>query len=602
MERSLVWSALALGCVGWLCAMLVLRAAVGASSQKVARSFLMTAFALPLIVFLATLPDRPPFASGHGFGWGFLLGGAGACVVGLSLLKPYLTAGSALRAASLITLPCFVALVAVSAALLLRPSSLLDALMGVAIGWFAVSVVWHYGLSDAADSEAIYRVSFPGLAFVITLCATVALGEIRVAGLYASETGRVVMAPPWRAAALGLGAAIPFSLIVCALPISLLARLAVRVPFAGLFARLFGPLLAEQDTREVAVRGWRLILCGFLIVGLGELLALKVLDDPNLFITVCIGLAVGVLAWWLIRDGLIHAETETPGRLSPWPLAAAVVLGGFMAAFYKLAGYGVGVMLLGVWMIFALANMAALERGETAPGRAADDATLRSLFPLLGFGVLLLLYRFVSSRFEGELRSANLTDHFALFGILLGALLPSLLARSVAPRAVSAEEATSDAPEREQAQRSVSASRVTLARLILAGALALATPALALILWGAKVALAILIGLALAALGVRSSGVRKDINAPDGERAQPSVPMPDAQPLFALAVALALAQWTNHALPLAAMTRAEKIRLALWITGGLLALLLASDYGGRIGNWLRRRRAGGASPVVSGGE
>src|SRR5438105_15298277 len=76
MERSLLWSAFAMGWVGWLCSALARgpRAMRPPGASAVPRAIVATAAALPVLVFLITLPSRPPFAAGQGLGRGFLLG------------------------------------------------------------------------------------------------------------------------------------------------------------------------------------------------------------------------------------------------------------------------------------------------------------------------------------------------------------------------------------------------------------------------------------------------------------------------------------------------------------------------------------------------
>ena len=68
--------------------------------------------------------------------------------------------------------------------------------------------------------------------------------------------------------------------------------------------------------------------------------------------------------------------------------------------------------------------------------------------------------------------------------------------------------------------------------------------------------------------------------------------------LFALAMMLALTQWTHHVLALALLSRAEKIRALAWIVGTTIALLLLADYGGRIGRWLKNRRQDTGTPLA----
>ena len=110
MERILLWSVLAFGVVGWLGGLLLIGRSSGSggdsasspttdeatdeatsgdarSSGGVQRPFLLLAAALPFVVLLATLPSRPPFAAGQGFGRGFFWGGLMALLAGYTLSR-----------------------------------------------------------------------------------------------------------------------------------------------------------------------------------------------------------------------------------------------------------------------------------------------------------------------------------------------------------------------------------------------------------------------------------------------------------------------------------------------------------------------------------
>src|SRR5689334_5335833 len=85
MERSLLWSAFGLGCVGWLCAALLprqSRAEAPPGSVPPGRLFWGLAIALPILIFLLTLPAKAPFAEGQGWGRGFLIGAVAALLAG----------------------------------------------------------------------------------------------------------------------------------------------------------------------------------------------------------------------------------------------------------------------------------------------------------------------------------------------------------------------------------------------------------------------------------------------------------------------------------------------------------------------------------------
>lgn len=585
MERSLLWSALALGCVGWLCGMALTRARQGTSEEEtgLAHPYLFTALALPVLVFLATLPSRPPFAAGQGWGRGFLLGGAGVLLAAWVVLRAPRRQNSPLHAAALVTAPCCAALVAVAVPLLWMRETIIDALLGIAIGWFVGSFTLFLGLTGARGQEEADHpfTLIAGLAFTVTLCATAALGIYRGGGEF--------QAARWSAVAMAFAAGVPLALLVSALPSSFFARIALKLPLAGLLARFF----TGDQIRDLMSRGWRLLLCAALLLGLGKLLSVKVIEQPSLFPLVALGLAVGLLAWWLASEGVqgfrrsgVAENPEHPNHVlersegTPMPehlppLAAMVVLSGFMVAFTLLAGFGVGILLLAAWPVVGLALIHAMEGKSTGQRvnesmKSMDSLTYlpTALTRLLLFGVILLLYRLFTTRFATEIKGVGLTDHFALFGFLFGALLPAFLAGLL----LRAPSGASLSPT------------VGVLRLVLTGAITLTAPALLLFLWGPKCALALLAGLAL------SGALTLNTRAPERLNAS----------LFALAVALALAQWTSHILPLASMTRAEKIRIVLWAIGALIVLIAAADYGGRFGEWLRRRRSNltpGPSPV-----
>src|SRR5690348_2817729 len=128
MERSLLWSAFVIGWAGWLYGLLVTRPRRSGASlllPELSRPFLLMAIALPILVFLITLPQRPPFSAGHGFGNGFLFGGFGALLAGWVVARALasLDAGSdsalqAPRAAAAVASPYAMALVAVTIPLL----------------------------------------------------------------------------------------------------------------------------------------------------------------------------------------------------------------------------------------------------------------------------------------------------------------------------------------------------------------------------------------------------------------------------------------------------------------------------------------------------
>ena len=117
---------------------------------------------------------------------------------------------------------------------------------------------------------------------------------------------------------------------------------------------------------------------------------------------------------------------------------------------------------------------------------------------------------------------------------------------------------------------------MTLPRVLGAGALVLALLAVALMLWGAKIAPAFFAGLALSATGI-VAGARQTL--------------PTVNALLALALALSLAQWTHHFAPLSELSRMQRLHLVVWTLGVTLGVLLVADYGARLAWALRKSRA-----------
>lgn len=624
MERSLLWSAFALGWFSWLYGLLATRSQrTGSVSGEmgISRPFLRTALGLPILVFLITLPSRPPFAAGHGLGNGFLLGGIGALLSGWVLLRALhseKTAASALlpsRAAIAIAAPYGMALVTAITPLLWMRAALPDALLSVAIGWFCISVLLYVGalspltpqppLPQGARGRASSGARpLPGIggggwglslvvgtAFAVLLCTVAALGEYRGAVAIAGSAQVV----SWSALGMVFAAGVPLVLLLTALPASLLGQIVLKLPLASLFAGLSGRMVQTEDARRTAVRGLRFLFCLLLLLGLGGLLARKVSGQPHLFHVLALGIVIGLIAWWVTaaRGSQEGGSAEAISRQNG-ALGVLVVLAGSMAAYQMLAGLGIGLMLIGVSLVAGFALTGAFERADdvnaatspTVNDTGAEQAlqTAAHLVRLLVFGLILLLYRLFATRFSGDLRGVSLSDHYAVFGFLVGALLPGLLSGFLLrPNAGSPSS--------------------QIFRLVVAAALALLVPALILVVWGAKCVLALLIGLSLA-VALTETAPDTPLSAGSATDSSESIrtewrldPLAVSllPCLFALAVALALTQWTHHVLPFALLSRQEKIHALLWVAGSIVALALLADYGGRWGDW-RRARLGKVTP------
>ena len=413
MERYLLGSALLLGIVGWLCGLLLPTGdRRGAGNVGPTRPPLpwLVAGGLPVLVFLATLPTGGPlFSAGQGWGRGFLVGGVLSLLAVWTLRRSTAPGGDA---ALRVQTPCALGLVAVSVSLLfLRAGGgIVDALVGVAMGWLTV-VLTLLALGAAGEEDAPATVV--GTGFAVTLCAVAVLGVYRGALLSGAPKGL------WSAAGVAFGAGVPFTL--------LLGALAARA--SGDFRQSAAAL------RTPGALGLRLAASSLLVAGLGVLLAIQVLHESKMVLVVLGGLALGPIALWVLRSAA-QADEDAPAATFPFiglpPLALVLMASGFMAAYQLLQGFGVGVLLLCAWLSAAALLASPTSRGErdTAPPLSA---TVPRLIALLLFGVVLLVYRVFATRWSDLLRGVTLTDHYAFFGLLVGAALPGMIAGMVRP-------------------------------------------------------------------------------------------------------------------------------------------------------------------------
>jgi hypothetical protein len=428
----------------------------------------IAALILPLAGFLATLPSRAPFAAGQGLGVGFLLGGVAALAVAALLRRCRTDAAAAIALA--------IPTVTITLALLLLRATLIDSLLGIAIGDFAVTFL----LVQAAGATTPRSNLLMGAGFAAALAGVAALGAFRD-----PRTPEIVK---------GLWSAVAVLFSATAALLSLVA------------ASLRG---ASEGGRRV---GFGAVVALGLAAVTGVVLGVKVIDDRRLIADLLIGLAAFPLLRFLrSADG---AASARPYAASGPILALLTVVSVSMVGGQLLQGYGFGLALL------------ALYAGWAAFGDPHDAPTVR----LLLFGTALTLYRVFLARWGDDLRGVGVTDQYAVFGFVVGAAAPGLIANLLGGI-------------RTGAARPCVAS-------LLAGLFALALPASVVLLFGPKCALALLLGAAVA-------------GAFSGEL----LPI-----VLVLGIALALDQWNGLLLPYADVSRLVKLRTL----GVVLAVLLAT--------------------------
>ncbi len=581
MERSLLWGVFAMGWVSWLLGLVAARARQTGTVRSVAplpRAYLVAAAVLPFLVFVATLPSHGKFfAEGQGLGKGFLLGSV--CAL-LAACVPLLAGeGSDIRKriGGTVAAPCGMALVASVTPLLMLRASLLDTLLGAAIGWFCVTMLVLLGMfQEKGEAERPGVLALvTGTGFAILTCAVAALGEMR--GTFDLTATSTVS---WSVLGMVFAAGVPLALLLSGVLNAGLTVVFGLLPGMGGVSRAGETLLPDALSRNTALRLWRVVLASLVLLALGKLLSGRIVDAESqklaihVFQVMALGLFGGAAAWWIAASGR-RLERETPGNSGAiaWQnnaVATLLLLAGILVAFQMLAGFGVGLLLIGAWLAISLSAVFAQEpeAGETDVLSSDTPAVAANLLRLGLMGVALLLYRVFSSRFESELRGVGLTDQYAAFGLILGATLPALLTGFLLRPFVE-----------------TTAPGARIARLCVVALLVLAVPALVLILWGTKCALALMLGLALAITLLPSATV---VTAK--ETLPPALRLLPA--LFALGVCLALAQWTHHILPLTELTRADKETLILKLMAILAVLILVADYSGRFAHWTRSRRQG----------
>jgi hypothetical protein len=516
MENILLWASFLVGVLVFVSAFLTRREPSGTTvpppetGEAFSPILRTTAIALPFLGLLLTLPKGGVFSTGQGLGLGFLLGG----VAGLCALLPLLRGGR-LATRDLMAGPFGMAASAVAITVLFLRSSVLDSLMGVAIGWFAVAFSVYVGLSEKRRAEN-GSVLASGVGFLLTLCAGAMIATLR-APVAASLSHMT-----WSSALVAFAA---FGSVL-------------------LYAASYLPV-----TRIAGLTAVRLLI----VVGAGVLvlyqLSAQVVLDPKMLYIGLGGLLLGPVALLVLRDAAQRARllpNALPINSLPI-LAVLLAVSGFLVAFQLLQGFGASVLVLALWLSVP-ATLALYPSADTSDAEADEVRSLHTgIVTLLLFATGLLLYRLFMARWSGMLRGVTLTDQYALFGLIVGAALPALL---------------SAIPLRLRSQNGAS----SLWTLILCGVLTLFAPGAVLLLFGPKCALALLIGLALGSaqlfVGAGTSGAVVGF----------------FPALFALAVALALDQWSGLLIPAVAdLTRAAKIRWLVGLLAGLVSLLFVVD-------------------------
>jgi len=575
MERNLLWFVLAAGAAGWLTCL-----ALGMASRDrqpaPAPTFVWLSLLAPAAAFALSLPGSTPFRPGGGLGVGVLIGALCAVAALYGMVRLALDGTSVYRSASAVAGGLCVAAMAPTLALLLRWNDSLDVLAGSAAGWLAVAAVWLTGLLTSGPAPAEGSGAERRRAAIAAILVAAGYG-VTVAAAAMLAVLRDSLAPPagpggWSAAALAAAVIVPVAALVAALPSAALVRIRLRVPLGGLFSAAASRLFPSETSRRAAERGWRLVLFGALVVASASVLETRLAPKAGLNEVVLLGLVAAMVCRWLAREEWT-ADVDEASRGYHVALGLLVVLGGLTASYYFDAGWSMAVALLVGWGVAAIALCGAMEAPDAPPGLTAPAAASADAFArLLCLGVPLVLYRVVYSRFEDRLSAPTFGDQFGVLGLLVGALLPSLLAGYALAPGLGAEGA--------------------LTRLPVAGLLTLAAPALLFLVFGPRFAAALLAGLALA---VAWSPLRVARQTGLAERLRDHHAL---AVLMALGVGLLFAQGTGVLADVGPLQRMDKVRAIGWSAAALAALWALADASARIASWRARRKSAteGARP------
>ena len=545
MERSLIWSVIALGGMGWLSCLL---AHFGADRliafrqlwQKLHTSAIWIGTSLPIIIFFISLPTRPPFSDGHGLGIGFLLGGAAALLGSLPALMMRRST-NALKNASTLVGGMWLTISFAGIGIFWNADSRMDILVCLAIGHCAVSTLLFTQLLH--DDES--RLAAPSL-LLNTLFATTLSG---ITALGVERGSDALSALRWSGAALLMSFTIPLAIAVASATLSSLLRPLSKIPGAGAVKSVAASTIKSQKSRTFGEQ----LLTGAIGLGLAALLVRVVsarILEPRSWMVLSLGITAAIVVWLLVAEEDRRTTDET-SSLPYSMLGTLVFLGAGVAAFSLMRGFGQGLLALGAIGVAGLA--AAHDLSLTGETRRHIESRLSRFAALLALPVVWVLFRVIQARFGDTLRTIGLSDHFALIGFVLGITLPTLATAISSPR-----NAFDSTPNR-------------VFRLVCAAIIVIGLPAIAMLLWKGKIVLALISGFAISSTGLAIRGN----NSIAGLRTN------GLNVLWSIAGILGLCQFSNRWIAASSLTREGKMHLMEGIIGGALLLLILVEFGSR---------------------
>lgn len=458
-----------------------------------------------------TLLDKPPFSSGQTL-WPGLLVGAVVTLFGSAISVS--TKSPATEEMRIGAWGGRFGAAAAGLALLLLPysSRALDVLAGYALGALAAAILLAGTLplilpdseeartrSAGAEATALLMVSLAAAVYLATFHrGPTGLREWQpLPALLAATAGLLLSVRAVVLAPAGRGWLYGVALV--GVPIAVIAGIAA--------ARLNGTLPFL----------WVVLL------GFGLLALITVLDS------------VGTPA---ARDGL-EVRAGSTVRL----IAALLVIGGGAIAFRELYGFGLALFVLSGWIASA-----------TFGGRGTASESGGLQLSALGLGLMMVLYRVFVERNEYT-RGFQADFLYYYAALLVGVLLPSLLAGVGSGQVPTLSPQASEPGSTPQSHWGAA-----FMRMVLVGVVAALVPLAVWMLFGDRPEAALLVGLAVASMGVIGP-------------ITPSLPRGYGalERLIVPTIALSAVQFTHLLVPLALRTRGQRLEILVGVT---LAVLL----------------------------
>lgn len=562
MDKGLLWAAFGLGVFGSLCGILVgfrSRPTARHEDDKSLRRYAIAGLLVLLSILLFSMLRNKPFTVGNMLGKSGFCGGLGALVAYWSMVRVWSAnrqaESASLRLLSLLT-PLLYASLTLSIAMIWFRVSLYDAFSGLLIGWVGVSLPLVVGLLRGKVEER--RFTLPllmGLGYLLTFATALSIAEDHPHLIL--KGGALVVS--WGTLLLLLGSALPFLVIVTTLFHAQTVRILSQVKIVRFAPRVFGRLFLSEDAPLIGARVGQILLSGLLLFGLSRWIQGRLDMEKEFSLLLLLGMGTGVLIWWLHAD-LLHKEPKAGTGWQTSMLSVLILIGMMMFTYQWTHNTGVGIALIGMWLPLAFAILTNLipktETEEESPTPPLPLALLRITL----FGAALYAYQFYEFRFA--IHSSHLTttnEHYRLCVFVIGAAIPMLLTQWLWRQ------------------------KPTALRTVLSGAIAIAVPALLILLFRSEIAVWLFWG------GVFSI-LFSELGFPKQTEEQENLTLPREAvllpALYGIISLVVLNEWADYILQFADLKKSQRLRLLAYVVGGIFALVLASDYGTR---WRERK-------------